>query len=360
MRGLLASVTAALGPTLLVGSPDPIAELRAQASRQGRYEPPTVQELARAEALFERTLSRRADVGALTVEWAGLGFELRRVGERSDAAAIVLMEAAGRKTGRGFYVFRDAPAPGLAIQAPHSPSDLSTGEIALLLYRETRAAAAAWSTVHRREADLAHLTASHFHSFSLAFARAFPAGRLVQIHGFDAENPASGRDPAMGMVVSSGTRQPGPLVRSSCGCLERSFPSLVRLYPEQVGELGGTTNTQARALSSIGYQGFFHLEMSRSFRGRIREDAASLATLAGCLRPRPARALAASASSRSCRPCASAWVDRSRPQARESTISSCACWRAPSCLCAGTTWRVRPCWSQARSRSGCAERGRAW
>ena len=284
MRGLLASVTAALGPTLLVGSPDPIAELRAQASRQGRYEPPSAQELARAEALFERTLSRRED-RALTVEWASLGFELRRVGERSDAAAIVLMEAAGRKTGRGFYVFRDAPGPGLAIQAPHSPSDLSTGEIALLLYRETRASAAAWSTVHRREADLAHLPASHFHSFSLAFARAFPAGRLVQIHGFDAQNPTSGRDPAMGMVVSSGTRQPGPLVRSSWGCLERSFPSLARLYPEQVGELGGTTNTQARALSAIGYQGFFHLEMSRSFRDRMREDAASLASLAGCLRP---------------------------------------------------------------------------
>jgi hypothetical protein len=284
MMVLLASLTAALGPSLLGGSsPDLIAELRAQASRQGRYEPPPPQELARAETLFERTLSRPEAFAALVAEWAGLGFELRRVGEQD--ASIVLMESPGRRTGRGFYLFRDAPGPELAIEAPHAPSDLGTGDIALRLYRETRAAAAAWSTVHRREADLAHLSASYFHSFSLAFARAFPTGRLVQIHGFDAEKPVSGRDREAGVIVSNGTKQPGPPLRSSWQCLERRFPNLVRLFPAEIGQLGGTTNSQAEALSRIGYQGFVHLEMSRSFRGRLREDATALATLAGCLRP---------------------------------------------------------------------------
>jgi len=284
MMGLVASLTAALGPPLLGASPDPIAELRARASRQGRYELPATLELARAETLFERTLSRREGFAALVAEWAGLGFQLRRVGEQSDAS-LVLMEAPGRRTGRGFYLFRDAPGPDLAIEAPHSPSDLGTGEILLRLYRETRAAAAAWSTVHRREADLAHLTGSYFHSFSLAFARAFPAGRLVQIHGFDAEKPASGRDREAGVIVSNGTRQPGPALRSSWQCLERGFPGLIRLFPEEIGELGGTNNSQAGALSRIEYRGFVHLEMSRSFRRRLREDATALATLAGCLRP---------------------------------------------------------------------------
>lgn len=283
MMGLLASLAAALGPSLLGGSPDLIADLRAQASRRGHYEPPPPQELARAETLFERTVSRREAFAGLVAEWAALGFELRRVGEQD--ASIVLMESPGRRTGRGFYLFRDAPGPELAIEAPHAPSDLRTGDLALRLYRETRAAAAAWSTVHRKEADLAHLSASYFHSFSLAFARAFPTGRLVQIHGFDAEKPASGRDREAGVIVSNGTRQPGPPLRSSWQCLKRGFPNLVRLFPAEIGELGGTTNSQAEALSRIGYQGFVHLEMSRSFRGRLREDATAVATLAGCLLP---------------------------------------------------------------------------
>jgi hypothetical protein len=282
--GLVASLTAALGPPLHGSSPDPLAELRARASRQGRYVPPATHDLARAESLFARTLSRREDRAALAAEWAGLGFVLRRLGEGSSIC-LVLMEDPGRKTGRGFYVFRDAPGPELAVQAPHSPSDLETGEIALRLYREARAAAAAWSTVHRREADLAHLTGSYFHSFSLAFARAFPAGRLVQIHGFDAEKPASRRDPEAGVIVSDGTKQPGPSLRSSRQCLERGFPSLVRLFPEEIDELGGTTNSQAEALRRLGYQGFVHLEMSRPFRGRLREDAKALPILAGCLQP---------------------------------------------------------------------------
>lgn len=282
MTGL--AVLASFGPALLGSAPDPLAELRGRASRQGRYEPPAALELARAETLFARTLSREDGFAALEAGWAELGFVLLRVGEGSSAA-LVLMEAPGRQTGRGFYVFRDAPGPELAVQAPHAPSDLGTGQIALRLYRETRAAAGAWSTVHRREADLAHLASSHFHSFSLAFARAFPGGRLVQLHGFDAEKAASSRDREAGLVVSDGTKRPGPPLRSAWQCLARGFSGLVRLYPVEIGELGGTTNVQARALRRLGYRGFVHLEMSRPFRQRLREDVGALASLAACLQP---------------------------------------------------------------------------
>ena len=284
MMLVAASLTVALGQPPTSGAADPLAELRAGASGQGRFEPPDAGELGRAEALFARTLARGEGFAVLEAEWASLGFVLRRV-DHGPGAALALMEAAGRRTGRGFYVFRDAPGPELGIEAPHAPSDLGTGELTLRLYRATRAAAAAWSTLHRREVDLAHIPGSHFHAFSVAFARVFPAGRLVQVHGFDAERPATSRDREAGVVVSNGTKHPGPSLRALRQCLERGFPGLVRLFPLEIDELGGTTNSQAVALTGIGHPGFVHVELSRAFRRRLREDPQALATLAGCLQP---------------------------------------------------------------------------
>lgn len=279
----MSSLTAALGSTLLsVPSTDSISDLLARAGRGGRYEAPRREELARARGLFERTLWRRESLSVLESEWAALGFELRRAGEGPEAS-LVLAEAPRRKLGRGFYLFRDGPSAEIALEAPHAPSDLYTGEIALALYREAPFLAAAWSTVHRRQADLAHLSESYFGAFTLAVGAVCPRAAIIQLHGFETGRRLSRDAGGAAVIVSGGTLEPGRRLRRVAECLERPFPDLVKLFPRDVGELGGTRNVQARALRRAGHEGFVHLEMSVAFRRRLRDDAETRKMLAACL-----------------------------------------------------------------------------
>ncbi|MFC7737634.1 hypothetical protein ACFQX4_17735 [Roseomonas sp. GCM10028921] len=259
------------------------------------YVAATAAEAAHSEDLFVRIL--RGDRSpALAQAVRPLGFLLGTLSLGSETLTV-LREAAEAETGKGFYVAR-MPSPGIApvaLQAPHRSDDLGTGTIiARLLTGERRFAAAAWNTVPRRyddpsgrriDSDLAHAPVSHFNAFTRAFGRAYPGGLVAQIHGFEQGRRNGQASASADMILSGGTSSPGPQVRARAACLRAtSEPWEVRLYPDDVRELGGTTNTNAAALRALGGPTeFLHVEMARELRQRLMRESSLRTRLAACL-----------------------------------------------------------------------------
>ncbi len=53
----------------------------------------------------------------------------------------------------------------------------------------------------------------------------------------------------------------------------------VKIYPTEVKELGGTTNSQADLMGKQGHDGFLHVEMSLPFRQRLKDEPKLRATM---------------------------------------------------------------------------------
>ena len=259
---------------------------------QGGYVAATAAEATRSEDLFLRLLRGEYDT-ALAEAFRPLGFALETLSLGAETLAV-LREAPGAATGKGVYVVRAPGTAPVALQAPHRFHDLDTGTIvARLLAEEVRFAAAAWNTVPRHydaagrrvDADLAHAPVSHFNAFTRAFGRSRPGGLVAQLHGFEQGRRSSSAGGAAAMIVSAGTASPGPQVRASAACL-RAGPKAwqVLLYPEDVRELGGTTNTNAAALRALGgTTEFLHLEMAREPRRRLAREVVPRRHFAACL-----------------------------------------------------------------------------
>lgn len=181
--------------------------------------------------------------------------------------------------GRGLFAYR----PGglqILLSAPHQFHDIRTGEIAGLMFEELGMSAVAFNTAPRslrlsdgRLSDLGKLTATHFNFFHLAFHAAFPEGRVVQLHGFAAEKRESAAARSADIILSNGTERPDAGTKAVAGCLRRAG-ILARIYPDEVTELGGTTNATLAALISAGSPvgSFLHVEMSRPLRDQLSKD----------------------------------------------------------------------------------------
>ena len=268
---------------LLVGAPilgaETLESLRAQ-SRGETYEEPTLQDLRSAELLFAKLLCpdqdrKQIDLLCDALEWETL--ELQQGG----TTFLIVKERAGKKRGWGFYAFRIDRRTGVALEAPHALDDARTGTLADLLFRETPCAAAAWSTVPRETpigrtgstADLAHIGDSVYHSFTRAFISAFPRGIIIQLHGFEATARATEAGAASAAILSDGTRSPRPWMSELVTCLEAALRAKVSLYPRDVSELGGTTNTHGRLLRKARHAGFVHIELGAEARRELCGDA---------------------------------------------------------------------------------------
>lgn len=261
-----------------------LSELFAR-SYGGEYRGAAPGDAQRARALFARTFEVAANpdeavLHALVTDWAAEGFDMNRIGV-SAANAYAVVERAARREGRGFYVFR-CGGGAWVLQAPHRPSDLHTGEIALRLFEEGRFAAAAWSTVPRRQkqantgidADLAHHDDTVFTAFAQAAAQREDTRGLLQLHGFDAESRADVLPAGTGMIVSSGAKR----LHGSAAALAARLAAVdafgARRYPDEVRTLGGLTNSSVAALRAQGREALFvHLEISRALRERLRDEA---------------------------------------------------------------------------------------
>jgi len=260
----------------------PLTQFWKASTQGGQYHTPTPAELQQAEILFLQTLTRQGTLQELQLAWATLGLELVQVHEgREDW--WVLREQPESKTGRGFYVFRLAGAKGVVIQAPHSGADRCTGEIALSLLREGVAKAAAWRTVPRQQADLAHLDATYFQAFTRAFAQTFPSGTVMQLHGFEQEKREGRSAGDADIVLSNGTQTPPERLRQIGQCWHRTLGVMVKLYPDDVKDLGATANAQAILLHGMGHPGFLHIEMSPNVRERLQQRKSERAMFLQCL-----------------------------------------------------------------------------
>ena len=249
---------------------------RASSARLYRQSSPA--EMQHAQDLFLRVL--RGERSALLQRaWRALGMNLEPLND-NGAELLVLYESDNMRMGRGLYAFRPALSQPIALQAPHSFKDYHTRQIVLEMMLETQAAAAAWNTTPRSfdqagatiNADLAHQEQTFFIAFSRAFAQHYARGRILQLHGFAQEKRATQAGAAADMILSSGRQTPTPAALAAGRCLKQRMPGSVRIYPHDVLELGGETNTIGHALTQMGHAGFLHLEISRSMRKRVRSD----------------------------------------------------------------------------------------
>lgn len=219
------------------------------------------------------------------------GFESHRVD--NPFPGIRVLEPDQLCRGGGAYLLRTTIAPRpLLISAPHRGSDRLTGPLALRLFLEGDAAAAAWNTVPRRatgecrpgRSDLARLKSHPFTAFSAAFAKAHPNGRVIQLHGFDPERRSSLEGRAAAIILSSGASAPTVSVRDLAACLRQLMPEeQVAVYPTDVRELGALRNAQGDRLRAIGFSGFIHIELSLAMRERLLDDAALFTGFRICL-----------------------------------------------------------------------------
>jgi hypothetical protein len=236
-------------------------------------------QLEQARRLFARTLRGKDSADVLRQSWAGLGFELLDFQLDDGSKVWLLSEFQNRQIGRGFYAIRPRSSSVTAIQAPHSFADLQTRQLAAALFLGGDFRAAAWNTVHRKRADVAHIEASFFNAFTRAFIDVgYDQAVVCQLHGFASDKRSTDAGRRSDLIVSNGSRSPSFWLYHTARQFRAAFPHLdVRLYPDEVVELGGTTNRQARVLRQAGLGRFLHLEMGVKLRKELINSPSSRA-----------------------------------------------------------------------------------
>jgi len=244
------------------------------SAKKNRFVPLDMEEAKRLEELF------RADFNAS--KWRKAGFII----EHREEGIVALRER--RNRGHGFYLFRPAAPRPLFLQMPHSFSDIGSEEIGFRLFQQGGFQGAAWNTRHRKDtknssSDLAHITNSPFTAQGLAVAARWPAAVVIQLHGFSQKKRRTSAAQNADFIISSGTRAPSIHGERLATCLQQKKLGGVMLYGRDLYELGGTTNTTGRALRSMGFNGFLHLEMSKGLRQRLLDEPLLMEKVGICL-----------------------------------------------------------------------------
>lgn len=254
------------------------------------FDVPSPAEAFAAQAQFSSAL-KQGDTSALP-QANLLGLSVRRL-DGVPFDAISLTEAGDNCRGRGGYVIRTKEnAYPIAVTAPHRGADLHTGTIVQTLFAENNFAAAAWNSAPRRGTkscphggDVARMPTHYFTSFALAFAKKYPQGRVIQLHGFDGNARRSGAARSADIIISDGSRIPAEKLLNLADCMSRVLPELnIAVFPFDSEELGATTNAQGRALRAAGFDGFTHIELNADLRNALVTNKALRARFAGCLK----------------------------------------------------------------------------
>ena len=243
-----------------------------------RYVPPTPDE-DRAFAKWVRSVTQAALRERLPEASAPIGF----AGMLLDQGRLwVVGEEPDHKRGAGALVLRPSAQRPVVIEAPHTFFDRKTLDISSHVFQVLGARALLINTLHRgtgvdadtrieavREGtsptDVAHADKSFFDTAHRALIEAEPALVVLQIHGFSDK-----RVPGVDAVVSAArTRGPARPVAEALRALLGA--ERVRVYPDDIKMLGGTTNTQAAGCRGA-KASFVHLELSASLRNRVTED----------------------------------------------------------------------------------------
>lgn len=244
-------------------------------------------------ALTAAARQGHGDLAALAEEAAIIDFRLE-VWRVHGRVFWALVEQDDHRRGGGAYVVRPGPhqdaRPEILLQAPHAFFDRGTGDIAAALFfgpaGRGRARALFANTAYRypelgsipeegehSPADLAHITEHAFHLATERLAQDIGALVVIQLHGF-AERPARPT-----FILSSGRDQAAPLLLELAQALADIFDGVHR-YPQDIDELGATTNVQGRMLAQYPLAHFLHIEISAQTRRRLRDSPALLARFA--------------------------------------------------------------------------------
>ena len=256
---------------------------------EGFYQPEK-EEMQRARRLFgammQGSWSKHKEEKP---NWDSLGFRTLRT-SLNGKSYIAVVEA-GDKKGRGLYLVAANPDKRTALMIPHGMKDLHTAKIGMQMLKQGNFVAAAFNTVPRYkkkggeklEQDMAHSQRNYFLSFTRAFADVFHNGRLVQIHGFAQKNRDTVAGKRADIILSNGSPVLLQGIFDIAKCLRRDLSYNVAVYPLDVSELGGTTNTSGNALQKMGHPGFVHLEMYYQLRKRMLNKDALLKKVLNCL-----------------------------------------------------------------------------
>jgi hypothetical protein len=238
-----------------------------EASRGGLFRTPSTGELSVAERLFAETFRADQPLEVLQRAWRGIHFQLQTF-EAGNQQLWLLRELPSHRTGRGFYVFRPTAAIPVVLEAPHSFADRNTRPLTARLFVNSRCAAAAWNTVHRKIADLAHTEQCFLNAFTRAFLRVQgPQAMVCQLHGFAREKRATRTGRTSDIIVSNGSKLTQSWLYHAVADFRSRCPEIaIRLYPGEVSELGATTNWQGRVVRETVVGKFLHLELSAELR----------------------------------------------------------------------------------------------
>jgi hypothetical protein len=251
------------------------------ASRNDSYQTPTDDELAAAERLFELLLCNGSSSEEIASACKVLSFETitTKVG---DQEITIAREQPGARRGWGIYAFRRSEVSSVALQAPHSESDKTTGDLVETMFIEGRCRAVAWNTVHRdtatgepgQVADLCRLERSVMEAFSRAFATAHRDGILIQVHGFHSGSRTQADQGAPDVILSNSTRKASDVVVVAARSIEPLFEGPTLVFPRDTDDLGGTRNIHGKLFRRSGHKGFVHVELSMRARRALGESAA--------------------------------------------------------------------------------------
>jgi hypothetical protein len=249
----------------------------------GNYQIPTAAQLASGEHLFDLLFAGEFTAPASSIA-NDLGFSWRE-----NEFDIVLVDNA--KRGWGEYRFSKTATSDIVLQIPHRYSDMHTGKIARLIFAGRGIASIALNSVSRRtpvnlnpdlSADMAHLPASFHSAYGRAFAARYPDGHLVQLHGFDPQKRRSHQGQQANVIMSTGAPWSNAYLLETQQCfIDQGWKAL--RYPQQVKELGGTTNSVGILMRNLGHGGFTHIELDRETRNTLNKHPQQLAAFATCL-----------------------------------------------------------------------------
>ena len=241
-----------------------------EASGTEVFRPPSTVELRDAERLFARTFRGDESIEVLRDAWAKMHFALQTYGA-GDQRIWLLRELPSHEMGRGFYAFRPAATMPVILEAPHSFADRNTRRLTAQLFMESPCAAAVWNTLHRKVVDTAHADSCFLNAFTRAFLRVRREDATIcQLHGFAREKRTTRAGRTSDIIVSNGSKfNEFWLYRTVLSWRKMCPETVVRLYPDEVSELGATTNRQARLVREIGVGRFLHLEMSAEYRASL-------------------------------------------------------------------------------------------
>jgi hypothetical protein len=251
--------------------PSILAATRSLASQPGSYRVPTEAERATARAAFQSLVQGGSP------DVATFGFELVPVPEWADV--MLLREQPSKKRGGGAYLVRRGSASSFVVQAPHTFYDEGTFPLSCDLFQRAKARALFINTSHRYKsapetrdgdhpADVAHAPDSLFLAMTEGLVAAIPKVDVIQLHGF------SNRETTARAVISTGERRPNaPLVARARAAFEEIVGPRVLAYPDDVEELGATTNVEGMVIRRTGGR-FLHIEMDGDLRRSLVRDAA--------------------------------------------------------------------------------------